>query len=113
MTEQTELEEQGLADLEEGLDTLDAAADVAAVGEAALAEGVSDVTRGVDAMVVADRVAALSEIVAAAVPRDVEIEWYGDPDHRSYRVAFEKLESIGFKATRTVLSVRPSSSRPR
>ncbi len=47
------------------------------------------------------RLADLGEIVAAAVPRDVEIEWYGDPDHRSYRVAFEKIESIGYKATRT------------
>jgi nucleoside-diphosphate-sugar epimerase len=41
---------------------------------------------------------ALAEKVAATVPRDVNIEWYGDPDHRSYRVAFQKLESLGFKA---------------
>lgn len=40
----------------------------------------------------------LSEIVAATVPRDVEIEWYGDADTRSYRVAFDKIESLGYRA---------------
>jgi nucleoside-diphosphate-sugar epimerase len=40
----------------------------------------------------------LAERVAAAVPREVEIEWYGDPDHRSYRVAFDKIEALGWKA---------------
>jgi hypothetical protein len=28
----------------------------------------------------------------------VEIEWYGDPDHRSYRVSFAKIEGLGWKA---------------
>ncbi len=40
----------------------------------------------------------LAEIVAAAVPRDVAIEWYGDADHRSYRVNFDKIERLGWKA---------------
>ena len=40
----------------------------------------------------------LAEKVAEAVPRDVTIEWYGDPDHRSYRVSFNKIESLGYKA---------------
>jgi nucleoside-diphosphate-sugar epimerase len=44
------------------------------------------------------RIGPLGEIVAKMVPRPVEIEWYGDPDHRSYRVAFDKIESLGYKA---------------
>lgn len=32
----------------------------------------------------------------------IDIEWYGEPDHRSYRVSFEKLEAaLGWKASRT------------
>jgi nucleoside-diphosphate-sugar epimerase len=40
----------------------------------------------------------LAEKVAAIVPRDVRIEWYGDPDHRSYRVAFKKINALGYRA---------------
>ena len=40
----------------------------------------------------------LAEIVARETPRDVKIEWYGDPDHRSYRVNFDKVEALGWKA---------------
>lgn len=40
----------------------------------------------------------LAEIVARTVPREVEIEWYGDPDHRSYRVSFDKIEALGYRA---------------
>lgn len=40
----------------------------------------------------------LAETVAATIPRDVKIKWYGDPDHRSYRVAFNKINALGFKA---------------
>jgi len=43
----------------------------------------------------------LGELVAETVPRDVEIEWYGDPDHRSYRVNFDKIEALGWKAEMT------------
>ena len=39
MSEQSELEKQGMADVEKGLDTLEAAADVADVGRAELAAG--------------------------------------------------------------------------
>jgi nucleoside-diphosphate-sugar epimerase len=40
----------------------------------------------------------LAERVAKALPRQVDIEWYGPVDHRSYRVGFEKIESVGFAA---------------
>ena len=30
--------------------------------------------------------------------RDVKIEWYGEPDHRSYRICFDKVSSLGYKA---------------
>lgn len=43
----------------------------------------------------------LAEKVSETVPRDVSIEWYGDPDHRSYRVSFKKIESLGYKAKYT------------
>lgn len=47
------------------------------------------------------QISALGEVVAACVPKDVEIEWYGDPDLRSYRVAFGKIEALGFSASMT------------
>lgn len=43
----------------------------------------------------------LAELVAAVMPKAVEIEWYGDPDHRSYQVSCEKIEALGWKATRS------------
>ena len=42
----------------------------------------------------------LAETVAAEVPRDVAVEFYGDVDHRSYRVSFAKIEALGWKAAR-------------
>jgi len=42
----------------------------------------------------------LAQIVAQTLPEEVEIEWYGDPDHRSYRVSFDKIEGIGYAAQR-------------
>src|SRR3954447_21637021 len=44
---------------------------------------------------------ALGEIVARNVPREVEIEWYGDPDRRSYRVNFARIETLGWRAKLT------------
>jgi nucleoside-diphosphate-sugar epimerase len=40
----------------------------------------------------------LAEIVAAEVPRDVAVEFYGEVDHRSYRVNFDKIEALGWRA---------------
>jgi nucleoside-diphosphate-sugar epimerase len=40
----------------------------------------------------------LGQTVARVLPGDIEIEWYGDPDNRSYRVCFDKIESIGYTA---------------
>jgi nucleoside-diphosphate-sugar epimerase len=44
------------------------------------------------------QIGALGSLVARCVPREVEIEWYGDVDHRSYRVAFDKIEALGWRA---------------
>ncbi len=44
------------------------------------------------------QIGPLGDLVAGYVPRDVEIEWYGDPDPRSYRVAFDKIETLGYRA---------------
>lgn len=40
------------------------------------------------------------DTVAEVTGREVVIEWYGDPDHRSYQVNFDKIESLGWKAQR-------------
>lgn len=47
------------------------------------------------------QIGPLGETVAKCVPKDVQIEWYGDPDHRSYRVSFDKIEALGFRAELT------------
>lgn len=47
------------------------------------------------------QIGPLGDIVADEVPGDVAIEWYGDPDHRSYRVSFDKVEATGWSAKRT------------
>ena len=44
------------------------------------------------------QIGKLAEIVSNTVPREVTIEWYGDPDHRSYRVSFDKIEALGYRA---------------
>ena len=44
------------------------------------------------------QIGPLGALVREAVPRDVDIEWYGDPDRRSYRVGFARIEALGFRA---------------
>jgi nucleoside-diphosphate-sugar epimerase len=41
----------------------------------------------------------LAETVRDTLPIPVEIEWYGDPDHRSYQVDCSKIEALGWHAT--------------
>ena len=36
----------------------------------------------------------VAEIVGEYLGKKIEIEWYGDPDHRSYQVSFEKIKNI-------------------
>ena len=38
--------------------------------------------------------------VAEITGKAVEIEWYGEPDHRSYQVSFDRIEILGWKAQR-------------
>jgi nucleoside-diphosphate-sugar epimerase len=49
------------------------------------------------------QIGVLGEIVATSIPKHVEIEWYGDPDRRSYRVAFTKIEALGYRAEKTAV----------
>ena len=45
----------------------------------------------------------IAEQVSSALEKEVNIEWYGDPDHRSYKVSFEKIKTqLGFEPKMTV-----------
>jgi hypothetical protein len=44
------------------------------------------------------QIGQLAKIVVDTLPQDVEIEWYGDADTRSYRVSFDRIESLGWRA---------------
>ncbi|MBC8093464.1 MAG: SDR family oxidoreductase [Pseudonocardia sp.] len=43
----------------------------------------------------------LAQEVADSMDPRPTIEWYGDVDHRSYRVSFDKIEKLGWKAELT------------
>ena len=47
------------------------------------------------------QIGPLGRLVAGYVPKEVEVEWYGDPDERSYRVAFDKIEALGYRTELT------------
>jgi nucleoside-diphosphate-sugar epimerase len=40
----------------------------------------------------------LAEIICEVLPKEVKIDWYGEADRRSYRVNFNKIEALGWKA---------------
>ena len=44
----------------------------------------------------------IAEAVAQVAPHEVEIKWFLEPDNRSYRVDFAKIEALGYKAEITV-----------
>ena len=39
----------------------------------------------------------LAKRVVKTIDPKIPIKWYGDKDHRSYRVSFEKISSLGFQ----------------
>ncbi len=47
------------------------------------------------------QIGPLGELVAGCIPKEIDIEWYGDPDRRSYRVSFDKIEALGYRTEKT------------
>lgn len=45
----------------------------------------------------------LAQTIADTLPREITIEWYGDPDNRSYQVVAEKIALTGWQAKESVL----------
>ncbi len=40
----------------------------------------------------------ISKVVSSCLSKEVKINWYGDPDHRSYNVSFEKIyKTLGWQ----------------
>lgn len=45
----------------------------------------------------------IAETIIELLPNKPKIKWYGDPDHRSYRVDFSKIEQkLGWKPSKTI-----------
>lgn len=44
------------------------------------------------------QVGPLADIVIGCLPKEIRVEWYGDPDKRSYQVSFDKIQALGFEA---------------
>lgn len=42
------------------------------------------------------RIGDLARAIASSLPGNVTLEWYGEPDHRSYQVDFSRIEQLGF-----------------
>ncbi len=52
---------------------------------------------------IGDLAERIADLVGRKTGRKVEIEWYGDPDKRSYRVSFDKIErELGWRAKYTL-----------
>ncbi|PWB57319.1 MAG: NAD-dependent dehydratase [Bradyrhizobiaceae bacterium] len=45
------------------------------------------------------QIGPLGREVASLIPGGAEIEWYGDPDARSYRVSFARIAALGYRTT--------------
>ena len=48
-------------------------------------------------------IASMAAEITAALPVEVQIEWYGDPDTRSYRVNFDRIANLGFQAQKSAV----------
>lgn len=44
----------------------------------------------------------LAEHLTGLIPREVELDWIGDPDSRSYHIRCDKIEALGWKAQRGI-----------
>lgn len=49
------------------------------------------------------RIVELANTIRQVVNPDSQIEWYGDPDHRSYQVDFSKIEKTGWRTQRNII----------